>query len=75
MSNGLHEFPEGVTKKLFTEPEAGKYLGRSVWSMRELRYAKKLPFVRVGRRIHYLQEDLDQFIADHRVEADDYGEE
>ena len=54
------QFPS--KKRLYSVPEAAIYLGRSVWSIRELIYDGKLPCVRAGRRIHLDIEDLDQWI-------------
>jgi excisionase family DNA binding protein len=51
-------------KRLYTLKEAGEYLGRSLWSMRELIWAGHLPVVRVegSRKIYLDIVDLDAFI-------------
>lgn len=54
-------------KRLYTIAEAGLYLGRTVWSMRELIWKGELPTVRVGRRIHLDINDLDTFIDKHKI--------
>ena len=59
-------------KRLYTIKEAGIYLGRSVNSVRELIWDGKLPFVRVGRRVHLDIRDLDEFIEKHKVRNDYY---
>jgi len=55
------------SKRLYTIKEAGIYLGRSVYSVRELIWDGKLPCVRVGRRIQLDIRDLDEFIKKHKV--------
>jgi excisionase family DNA binding protein len=35
-------------KRLYTVEEAGEYLGRSVWGIRELIYKGELPFTKAG---------------------------
>jgi len=60
--------PVGMLKKrLYSIPEAAEYLGRSVWSIRELIWAGKLPSVKVGRRIHLDIIDLDNWIERNKV--------
>ena len=54
-------------KRLFSIAETAEYLGRSVWSIRELIWAGKLPSVRVGKRIHLDIYDLDAFIEQNKV--------
>ncbi len=59
-----------ITKRLYTIQEAAKYLGRSIWSIRELIWSGKLPAVKVGRRIHLDLYDLDDFIEQNKVRED-----
>jgi excisionase family DNA binding protein len=56
-----HNSPQGQ-KRLFTLKEAAQYLGRSVWSMRELIWAGVIPVVRQegGRKIYLDKIDLDR---------------
>ncbi len=49
-------------KRLYTLPEAGIYLGRSVWSVRRLVWAGELPAVRARGRVHVDVQDMDEFI-------------
>lgn len=51
-----------LSKRLFSEMEAATYLGRTVWAVREMRYAGKLPFVKDGRRVLFDILDLDRWI-------------
>ena len=55
------------TKRLYSIPEAADYLGRSVWSMREMVWAGKLPAVRDGRRIFVDLEDMKRWIERNKV--------
>ena len=51
-------------KRLYTLKEAAGYLGRSVWSMREIIWAGEIPVVRQngGRKIYLDVLDLNVFI-------------
>jgi len=53
-----------LLKRLYTLKEAGEYLGRSEWAMRELMWAGEIPAVRTegGRKIFLDIEDLNDFI-------------
>lgn len=50
-------------KRLYTLKEAGEYLGRSEWSMRELGWLGSIPVVRHdgGRKMYFDVNDLDDF--------------
>ncbi|MBN1547537.1 MAG: helix-turn-helix domain-containing protein [Syntrophaceae bacterium] len=58
---GIHNPPQ---KRLFTLKEGAEYLGRSVWGMRELIWAGKIPVVKDpnGRKIFVDLEDLESYI-------------
>ncbi len=58
---------ERKKKRLYSIPEAAAYLGRSVWSMREMVWAGKLPAVRDGRRIFVDLEDMNTWIERNKV--------
>ena len=51
-------------KRLFTIKEAAVYLGRSVWSIRDLIWSGIIPVVKVsgGRKIYLDIVDLEEFI-------------
>ena len=62
--------PVGVLKKrLYSVPEAAEYLGRSIWSIRELIWNGSIPCVRMGRRVHLDIIDLDQWIERNKVKT------
>jgi len=54
-------------KRLYTLPEAAKYLGRTLWSMRELVWAGKIPIVKDGKRIFIDFNDLESYISKNKM--------
>jgi len=56
-----------IKKRLYSIEEAAIYLGRSIWSVRELIYGGKLPSVKVGKRVHLDINDLNLFIEKNKV--------
>ncbi len=54
-------------KRLYNVPEAARYLGLSVWGIRELHYSGKIAAVRNGRRMLFDRADLDQWIERSKV--------
>ena len=54
-------------KRLYSIKEAASYLGRSEWGVRELVWAGRIPFVKVGRRVHIDIHDLDNFIEQNKI--------
>ena len=57
-----------MRKRLLNEKEAAQYLGRSVWSIREMRYDGKLPFVKDGRSVLYDVLDLHSWIEKSKTQ-------
>lgn len=55
-----------LPKRLYTIKEAGYYMGRTVWSMRELIWSGKLPIVRSGKRIWIDKGDMDTYIEKNK---------
>jgi excisionase family DNA binding protein len=47
---------------LLSIPEAAAVLGCTVWSFRELLWAKKIKFVQIGRRFLVCPKDLQDYI-------------
>jgi len=56
-----------LSKRLYTLNEAAKYLGRTLWSMRELVWAGKIPIVKDGKRIFIDFNDLDSYISKNKM--------
>lgn len=63
-----------ITKRYLTEKEAAIYIGMSRSYLRQGRMHKTRleptlcpPYIRLGRTIRYVQQDLDQWILRHRV--------
>ena len=55
-----------VPRRLFPLNEAAAYLGRSIWSIRELLWAEKIPYVREGKRIFVDVRDMDAWIEKNK---------
>lgn len=49
-------------KRLYSLKEAAVYLGRSDWSVREMLWSGKLPYIREGKKIYLDINDLDAWI-------------
>ncbi len=56
----------GLPRRLYSIKEASQYLGRSVWALREMLWAGKLPYVRDGRRILLDIRDMDAWIEKNK---------
>ena len=59
-----------LEKRLHNVKEAAKYLGRSVWAIREMYYSGKIPCVRDGRRMLFDIVDLDAWIEKNKQHYD-----
>ena len=62
-----HGMSNPLSKRLYTLNEAANYLGRTLWSMRELVWAGKIPIVRDGKRIFVDINDLDFYVSKNRM--------
>ena len=56
-----------IPKRLFSINEAAVYLGRSVWAVREMLWAGKIPFVKDGRRTLLDIRDMDTWIESSKT--------
>lgn len=56
-----------LNKRLYTIPQAAEYLGRSVYSMRSLIWAGKLPIIRDGKKIWLCIHDLDAWVERNKI--------
>ena len=63
-----HGIGHPMVKRLYTVKEAAVYLGRSIWGVRELIWAGRIPVVRLdgGRKIFLDIEDLNDFIKQNK---------
>lgn len=57
---------ERLDKRLYNVKEAAKYLGRTVWAVREMYYAGKIACIRDGRRMLFDILDLDAWIEKNK---------
>lgn len=56
------------TKRLYSIKEAGTYLGRSTWSVREMLWAGKLPYIKDGKRIFVDILDMERWIEQTKTQ-------
>jgi hypothetical protein len=56
-----------LPQRLFSLKEASIFLGRTLWSMRELVWAGKIPIVRDGKRIFVDVVDLENYITKNKT--------
>ena len=56
-----------LRKRLYTLEEASRYLGRTLWSMRELVWKGSIPIVREGKRIFVDVNDLNLYIEKNKT--------
>ena len=54
-------------KRLYSIPEAGRYLGRSEWSVRRLIWKGELAEVRINGRVHVDVRDMDELIDKNKM--------
>jgi excisionase family DNA binding protein len=59
---------QGLNKRLYSIKEASLYLGRSVWAVREMLWAGKLPYVKDGRRILLDINDINIWIEKNKTQ-------
>jgi excisionase family DNA binding protein len=58
----------GIAKRLYSVDEAAVYLGRTVWAVREMLWAGKIPFVKDGRRTLLDIRDMDTWIDSSKIQ-------
>ncbi len=56
-----------LPKRLYTLSEAAHYLGRTLWSIRELIWKGSIPIVREGKRIFIDINDLEMYVTKHKT--------
>jgi excisionase family DNA binding protein len=55
-----------IDRRLLSLKEAAYYLGRSIWSVRELIWKGALPYIQDGRKQYLDIIDLDRYIELHK---------
>lgn len=55
--------------RLFDIKRAASYLSTSVWTMRQLVWAKQIPNMRLGHKILFDRADLDKFVEARKAAA------
>lgn len=66
-TQGISNPSQKPNKRLYSVPEAGQYLGRTVWAIREMIYAGKIPYIKDGRRTLLDIRDMDTWIEENRT--------
>ena len=56
-----------LNKRLYSVKEAAIYLGRTVWAVREMLWAGKIPHIKDGRRILLDINDMDRWIERSKI--------
>jgi excisionase family DNA binding protein len=57
-----------IIKRLYSIKEASVYLGRSVWALREMLWAGKLPYIKDGKRILLDINDMNNWIEQNKTQ-------
>jgi len=57
-----------LNKRLYNLKEASVYLGRSVWALREMLWAGKIPYIKDGRRVLLDIQDMDLWIEKNKTQ-------
>lgn len=58
-----------MTARLVDQAGAAEYLGTTERHVRELKYRREIPFVKLGRSLRFDIRDLDRWIEDNKVAA------
>jgi len=58
-----------VEPRLLTVKAAAQYLSTTIWCIRNLAWERKVPHVRLGKRILLDKADLDRYIESQKVKA------
>lgn len=61
--------PCSLSKRLYSIKEGAFYLGRSVWAMREMLWAGKMPYVKDGKRILIDLNDMIEWIDKNKTRS------
>jgi len=62
-----HGIYNPLPKRLYTLKEAGIFLGRSLWGVRDLVWAGKIPVVRDGKKMFIDINDLETYITRNKT--------
>lgn len=54
-------------RSLLDVEAAARYLGITQRHVRRLIHERRVPYVKIGNRVRLDPDDLDEFIADHRI--------
>lgn len=72
MSNNVIRFTEGLKdRKLLTSREVCRLYGFTKWGLQHLVRKRRIPIVKIGRRIYFDPKKLDSWVEEHEIEAMD----
>jgi len=58
-----------LSKRLYNIKECTLYLGRSVWAVREMLWAGKMPYIKDGKRILLDIQDMNEWINRNKTRS------
>lgn len=58
-----------VEPRALTIQQAAIYISANVWFLRTLVWARRIPFLKLGRRYVFDKADLDRFVENHKTAA------
>ena len=58
-------------ERLLSAQEAAQYLNLSLHTLRTWVCERRIPFIKLGRRVLFRQEDLARFAAEHLINPND----
>ncbi len=67
-TQGINNPQRKPPQRLYSLKEASVYLGRSLWAVREMLWAGKMPYVKDGRRILLDINDIDAWIERNKTQ-------
>lgn len=56
-----------LSKRLYTLREASIYLGRTLWGVREMVWAGRIPVVKDGKKLFIDINDLEMYVTRHKT--------
>jgi len=59
--------PSVSEPRLLSQQEAGRYLGISYWTIRDLVFRREIPFIKIGRRVLVDRRDLDAYLDRSKI--------
>lgn len=61
-----------MAKRLYTIKEASRYLGVTVGSLYQMVHRRTVPHVKIGKRLRFDADKLNEYISSNSIEVIDY---